>query len=293
MLFTVIPTFFSDNNAINYNSISNHIQCQINKGIKNIVILGTTSEAPTISINEKIKIVHMIRDTFSDSINLVIGINGNNTIEVLNEAKLFQPFADYLMISAPYYNKPTQEGLYKHFKFLDDSISKNIILYNVPSRCGVNIEPTTIASLYNDCKKIVAIKEASGSIEQVIKIKKLCNIKIYCGDDALIIPFMSLGAEGLISVISNVIPSEMNYIINNYKNGNTKDALDLFYKVYDLIKLAFIESNPIPIKYMIYKLNNLISYKMRLPLTELSENSKVEIDNYIANNSFIELTTIS
>jgi 4-hydroxy-tetrahydrodipicolinate synthase len=287
MLFTVIPTFFSDINTVNYNSIINHILFQINKGIKNIVILGTTSEASTLTLNEKIKLVNMVREAFTDTINLVIGISGNSTLDVLNEAKIFEPFADYLMISAPYYNKPTQEGLFKHFKFIDDSISKNIILYNVPSRCGVNIEPKTIASLYNVCNKIVAIKEASGSIEQIIKIKKLCNIKIYCGDDGLIIPFMSLGADGLISVISNVIPTEMNYIINNYKNGNTKDALDLFYSIYDLIKLAFIESNPIPIKYMIYKINNLISYKMRLPLTELSENSKVEIDQYLTRYIFM------
>jgi len=287
MLFTVIPTFFSDINTVNYNSIINHILFQINKGIKNIVILGTTSEASTLNLNEKIKLVNMVREAFSDTINLVIGISGNSTLDVLNEAKIFEPFADYLMISAPYYNKPTQEGLFKHFKFIDDSVSKNIILYNVPSRCGVNIEPKTIASLYNVCNKIVAIKEASGSIEQIIKIKKLCNIKIYCGDDGLIIPFMSLGAEGLISVISNVIPTEMNYIINNYKNGNTKDALDLFYSIYNLIKLAFIESNPIPIKYMIYKINNLISYKMRLPLTELSENNKVEIDQYLTKYIFM------
>lgn len=282
MIYTVIPTFFTEDNKIDIESILLHINYQIKNGINNIVILGTTSEACTLSLEEKISIATTVKEKFEEEINLVIGISGNNTKDVIDEVQIFNCLANCLMVSAPYYNKPSQEGLYQHFKAIFDSTErKDYIIYNVPSRCGVNIEPETISRLFKEYPMIKGIKEASGSIEQVMKIRSLCDIKIYSGDDALTIPFMSVGAEGVISVVSNIIPSEMKYIVDNFIKGDIKEANNAFYKIYCLIKLCFIESNPVPIKYMINKMCFYKRPNVRLPLVGLTNINKIIIDNLI------------
>ena len=293
-VITVIPTFFTNDNLIDHNAIVNHIKKQIECGIKTIVIFGTTSETCTLTDVEKINIINSMEtytlsevvekitiiNSISDKVNIIIGLSGNNTDKVLKEAEKLENLCDAFMISAPYYNKPSQEGLYHHFKEIVSNINKDFIIYNVPSRCGVNIEPETIARLYNDFKNIKAIKEASGSIQQVIKIKSLCEIKILSGDDELTLPFMSLGATGVISVISNIIPKEMIYIVDQF-NNNILEAQNKFYEIQKLIKLAFIESNPVPIKYLCKKFDNNVNDKVRLPLYELSNESKEIINKYL------------
>jgi 4-hydroxy-tetrahydrodipicolinate synthase len=196
------------------------------------------------------------------------------------------------MLSPPYYNKPSQEGIYQHYKKIIESINKDFMIYNVPSRCGVNIEPETISRLYTDFVKIKAIKEASGSIDQVIKIKSLSNIEILSGDDGLVLPFMSVGAVGIISVVSNIVPREMNTIIEHFNNGKNTEAIKMFYKIHKLIKLCFIESNPVPLKYIINKLNFNILPKVRLPLVYLSQNNRLIIDEHINDNSIIKLMPV-
>ena len=199
------------------------------------------------------------------------------------------------MISQPYYNKPSQEGIYQHMSHIISNLDKDIVLYNVPSRCGVNMEPETIARIFNEFKNVKAIKEASGSIEQVIRIKSLCNITIMSGDDALVLPFMSVGATGVISVVSNIIPKVMISIIDMYKTGNTDIVNTLFYGAYPLMKLCFIESNPVPVKYMLHKLNlsNVTNYeKVRLPLVTLSNQSKTKIDEYI-ETTFLQILNMN
>jgi len=282
MIYTVIPTFFTEDNKIDIESILLHIEYQIKNGIPNIVIHGTTSEACTLSLEERIFIATTVKEKFDEEINLVIGISGNNTKDVVDEVQIFNCLANCLMVSAPYYNKPSQEGLYQHFKSIFDSTErKDYIIYNVPSRCGVNIEPETISRLFKEYPMIKGIKEASGSVEQVIKIRSLCNIKIYSGDDALTIPFMSLGAEGVISVVSNIVPFEMKYIVDNFMKGDIKEANITFYKIYNLIKLCFIESNPVPVKYMINKMCFYKRPNVRLPLVELTDNNKLIINKQI------------
>ena len=284
-VITVIPTFFTKDNTIDLDAIKHHIELQRQNDIKTIVLLGTTSETPTLKDNEKIQILEMVNKNFRNCLKIIIGLSGNETESVLNEALALQNYGDAFMLSAPYYNKPSQEGIYQHYKKIIETINKEFVIYNVPSRCGVNIEPETIARLFDDFNKVKAIKEASGSVEQVIKIKSLSNIEILSGDDGLILPFMALGATGVISVVSNIIPQEMSYIVTQFSNGNNKEASEMFYKINKLIKLCFIESNPVPLKYIINILNYNILAKVRLPRVEISNKNPLVIDEYIKNNN--------
>lgn len=288
-VITVIPTFFDYFNKINLEGINNHIEKQITMGIKTIVILGTTSETPTLSSDEKLSIVKSVHDKFENKIRIIIGLSGNDTFSVVNECELYSNYGDALMISPPYYNKPTQEGIFQHFEKIITSTNKEIIIYNIPSRCGVNIEPDTISKMYNMFDRVVAIKEASGSIDQVIKIKSICDIDILSGDDGLVLPFMSVGAVGVISVISNIVPIEMIEVVESFSKGEIHDATDKFYNIYPLIKLAFIESNPVPIKYLINRINNFLSPAVRLPLVKLSNENMLIINNWLDKNFNIKM----
>ncbi len=276
-IFTVIPTFFTSE-GIFMEAILKHIDNQYKNKIKNIVILGTTSEACTLTIEERKTIAINVWTKFNQDLNIVIGLSGNNTIDVTEEANSLKDYCHAFMLSAPYYNKPSQNGIYEHYKQIISSFDKDFIIYNVPSRCGVNIEPSTVAKLANTFKNVVAIKEASGSIEQVMKIKSLCNISILSGDDALTLPFMSIGASGVISVISNIIPEVMLNIIDTFNKGNISESNIIFYKYYELMKLAFCDSNPVPIKYMLsLKQYNKCLSSVRLPLVQLSDDNKNKI----------------
>jgi 4-hydroxy-tetrahydrodipicolinate synthase len=282
-VITVIPTFFTQDRMIDYLSISEHIKNQIDAGIKTIVILGTTSETPTLSIDEKISTASIIFDDFSDKIKIIVGVSGNNTQEVINEAKCLEPYCHYMMLSAPYYNKPSQEGLYQHFSSVISQVNREFILYNVPSRCGVNIDPETVHRLKLDFSRVIGIKEASGSIEQIIKIKTLCkDFNILSGDDALTLPFMSIGAVGVISVVSNIVPEQMSYMVQLFNEGDISNAFFMFYKLHPLMKLCFIESNPVPIKYILHKRYNFEEF-VRLPLVSLTQINREIIDGYFAS----------
>lgn len=281
-VITVIPTFFDSSNNVDIVQIKKHINKQIENGIKTIIILGTTSETPTLSQEEKLLVVELVFQNFNDKVKIIIGLSGFDTKVVIEEAKLYENYNKTLMISAPYYNKPSQEGLFQHFSKIFNSVNCDFILYNVPSRTGVNIEPETIARLYNIFKnKLFAIKEASGSIDQVIKIKSLCDIKILSGDDALTLAFMCVGAIGVISVVSNIIPKEMLEMVEYFKNGNIEMAKKIFYNFHYLMKLCFIESNPVPLKFILSNIDKEILPNVRLPLVELEEKNKIHLKNNI------------
>jgi 4-hydroxy-tetrahydrodipicolinate synthase len=300
-VYTVVVTPFDDENNINYFDLSRLINNQINTGVQGIILLGTTSESSTISENEKYDIVDFVWNNFKNKINIVIGIGGNNTQNVIDFGRLCYNKCNGFMVTVPYYNKPSQEGLFEHFfTIANDDILKNkeMMLYNIPSRCGVNLDYTIIAQLYNTCNNIVAIKEASGSLEQIRKIKSLCNIKIYSGDDLNILPIMSIGGIGVISVASNLIPKIITNIVNLCSNNNFNEAQTIFYKYCDLIESLFIVSNPIPIKYLLFKNNIINNQNVRLPLIKISNTKTLEILNaYVGNHYFeandnIELSNI-
>lgn len=275
-VITVIPTFFNADGSVDYQSMNEHIQDQISKGIESIVILGTTSEAPTLSQAEREEVARFVYGNYGNIISVIVGLGGNNTNEMVTEINRLSPYAEYIMISQPYYNKPSQEGIYQHYKQLIQSTSKKIIIYNIPSRCGVNIEPATIARISQEFGHVVAIKEASGSLEQVMNIKELCpNLLIYSGDDALVLPIMSIGGVGVFSVVSNLIPQFMISMLNEFTNGDRLTAQNYFYRIKPLIKYCFVEVNPVPIKYMLSVYRNKQSLAhVRLPLVELTNESK-------------------
>jgi 4-hydroxy-tetrahydrodipicolinate synthase len=275
-VITVIPTFFNDDTSIDYESIKSHITNQMDRGIETVVILGTTSEAPTLSLEERVQVAEFVFNNFSKNLTIIVGLGGNNTKEMVNELKSIEPYAHLIMISQPSYNKPSQEGIYQHFKILIESTDRQIIIYNVPSRCGVNINPSTVNKIANISKQVVAIKEASGDLSQMMQIKEQCpDLQLYSGDDGIILPVLSIGGIGVISVISNLLPEVVLSVVNEFFNGNIVTAQSNFYNLRPFVKFCFIETNPVPIKYMLSVLTGKDSMaNVRLPLVQLTNESK-------------------
>ena len=274
--YTVLVTPFNDDieQTVNYKEIEQWYKMQSNSKITGLVSLGTTSESPVLDDDEKLKIVKYIYDLNSESDNpkyLIAGIGGNNTIKTLQNALKYKNYCDAFMVTVPEYNKPTQEGIIEHFKFVCKHVelkNKPVIMYNIPSRTGVNATPETINIIFTECKNILAIKEASGSIDQLIKIRTLCpDLLVFSGDDKLILDFGIHGGAGVISVASNVIPNIISEIVNLTFN-DIKKAMTLYYniKLPQFIDALFCETNPIPVKYMMYLIGLYKNYDLRLPM---------------------------
>jgi 4-hydroxy-tetrahydrodipicolinate synthase len=275
-VITVIPTFFNDDFSIDYQSMKSHINDQIERGIETIVILGTTSEAPTLSLEERVQVAEFVFGNFSKDLTIVVGLGGNNTKEMIHELKLIEPFSNLIMISQPSYNKPSQEGIFQHFKILIESTERQIIIYNIPSRCGVNINPNTVQRISGLTDRVVAIKEASGDLSQMMQVREQCpNLELYSGDDGLVLPVLSIGGVGVISVVSNILPEVIISMVNEYFLGNLSRAQKYFYDLRPYVKFCFIETNPVPVKYMLSVLTEKESLaNVRLPLVGLTSESK-------------------
>jgi 4-hydroxy-tetrahydrodipicolinate synthase len=298
-VYTVIVTPFDNDGNIIFSDFDKMINYQIKNNISGIILLGTTSESPTIDEIEQKDIVNYIWNNFNNKIKIIIGIGGNNTKKVIEFGKFCVDKCDGFMVTVPNYNKPTQDGIFEHFFRIANEetlINKEMMLYNIPSRCGVNMEPETIINLCSVCKNITAIKEASGSLNQIRKISENCDIKIYSGDDLNILPIMSLGGVGVISVGSNIIPSEICKIVSLCNDNNYNMAREIFYNLSSMLENLFIVSNPIPIKYVLCN-NKLISYdNLRLPLVKLRDTNsnniiidklnKIKVKNLQIENSF-------
>ena len=288
-VYTVIPTFFKDS-SVDLEQLISCIQYQIDSGIENIVLLGTTSETPTLDEKEQESIVKTAWENFNGQVNIIVGIGGNNTKTTLDNAFKFKDYCDAMMVTVPYYNKPSQEGIYQHFSTIAQLLGdKPIMMYNIPSRTCVSMNPEIIADLYNSFDNIKAIKEASGSISQTLEIKSLCDIVVLSGDDSLTLPLMSVGSDGIVSVASNIVPKHIIAMITLFKNGNLNLATKLNKNLYPLFKNLFIDTNPVPLKYLMVKLTLAKDESVRLPLVKIqSEEVKNKLDE-ISNL----LTTIS
>lgn len=271
---TAICTPFSDN-GINYDALKSLLEFQISEGTDAIIVCGTTGEASTMSTEEKKSVIKFTVETVANRIPVIVGTGSNNTISSIELTKYAEKVgADGALLVTPYYNKTTQAGLISHYTAIANSTKLPLILYNVPSRTGLNILPSTCLEL-SKIPNIVAIKEASGNISQVAEIAHLCkdNLYIYSGNDDQIVPILSLGGIGVISVLSNVLPKYTHDIVNDYMNGNIKSAMRAQLDSLPLIKALFCEVNPIPVKEAL----NQIGYnfgKPRLPLVELSVSNK-------------------
>ena len=273
---TAISTPF-DENGVNLKEFENLIEDQIQKNVDAIIVCGTTGESSTMTTEEKKQAIECAVKTANGRIPIIAGTGGNNTKQVIENSKLAESLGvDGLLIVTPYYNKCTQKGLVEHYKVIAQSVSLPIILYSVPSRTGVNIEPKTCLEL-SKIENIVAIKEASGNISQVAEIAHLCgnNLHIYSGNDDQIIPILSLGGLGVISVLSNVKPEYTHNIVQNFFDGNIEKATKMQLDALPLIKALFSEVNPIPVKAAL----NIQGYNFgipRLPLTPMTD-EKIEI----------------
>ena len=290
-VYTVLMTPFI-NDVIDYESYERLIEHQVNSNITGVVVLGTTSESPTLGELEKIKLVEFVNNRLVNTDKkLVVGIGGNNTLETLNFALKVVNLCDYMMVTVPNYNKPNQQGIYEHFRFVCSNhclTQKPFILYNIPSRTGVNMKPETVARLSNEFNNIVAIKEASGDINQMIEIRKSCNIKVFSGDDLMTIPVMSIGGSGTISVIGNILPNEIINLYNLCVNNSYYNAFIIHRNLHDLIKGLFMDSNPVPGKVLLDYMNIFNTSEVRLPLTEMNDDKRNKIIN-IFNNTINSL----
>ncbi|MRT94239.1 4-hydroxy-tetrahydrodipicolinate synthase [Ancylomarina sp. 16SWW S1-10-2] len=270
----IVTPFHTDGN-IDFKSLTNLVDFQINNGVNYLVVMGTTGESATLNKDEKKAVIDHIIKVNNKRVPLVIGIGGNNTSEVVEGIKSFHAYDKIagILSVAPYYNKPSQEGLYQHYKMIADACPVPVILYNVPGRSSVNISAETTLRLANDIENIVAVKEASGNIEQIMNIikNKPEGFSVISGDDALTFPMICLGADGVISVVANAFPKEFSNMVNYARQSKIDDAKTLHYKLIDIIQNLFTEGNPAGIK-AILNINGLIENNFRLPMTGVSTN---------------------
>ena len=286
---TALVTPFT-NDGINFEELRKLIEFQILEGIDALVICGTTGECSTMSLAEKKSVIDFSVKVANGRVPIIAGTGGNNTADAVAMSKYAESVgADGLLLVTPYYNKTTQKGLIAHFSKIAESVNIPIILYNVPSRTGLNIEPEICLEL-SKIPNIVAIKEASGNISQVAKIANLCNdeLTIYSGNDDQILPILSLGGLGVISVLSNVYPKFVHEMVMDYLTGNWQKATASQIYSLPLINALFSEVNPIPIKYALNKIGFNCGIP-RLPLVELSDKSKEKIDMLLKETAKITI----
>jgi 4-hydroxy-tetrahydrodipicolinate synthase len=248
------------------------IEFQIKNGSSGIVPCGTTGESATLSFEEHDRVIEITIAQVNKRVPVIAGTGSNSTEEAIMLTKhAAKAGADGSLQVSPYYNRPTQKGLYEHFKAIADAVSIPIILYNIASRTGVNIEPETVAKLARDCKNIVGVKEASGSLDQMSRIKQLCgaNFDLISGDDSLTLPILGIGGTGIISVVANIVPRDVANLIAEFEKGNIKKAQEIHYKLLPLIKAMFIETNPIPVKTTMGLLG-MCEPDLRLPMCAMS-----------------------
>ena len=284
---TAIVTPFTKD-GINFDEFKRLIEFQIKNEVDAIIVCGTTGESSTMTQEEKKAIIKFAIDAVAKRTKVIIGTGSNNTKASVEMSKYAETVgADALLVVTPYYNKTTQKGLIAHYTEIAKAVSLPIIMYSVPSRTGVNILPETCFEL-SKIENIVAIKEASGNISQVAKIASLCkeNLDIYSGNDDQIIPILSLGGKGVISVLSNIMPKYTHDMTMKYFKGEVNEATKMQLDVIDLIDSLFAEVNPIPVKHAL----NLMGYNFgipRLPLIELSDKNKKQIEEIMRKHEII------
>lgn len=272
-------TPFSSDGSVDYVTLSRLLDYQLKNGADFFCILATTGETPTLTKEEKQRIKELVVEKVGDKVPILMGCGGNNTAEVVNELKTADfSGIDGVLSVCPYYNKPSQEGLYQHFKAIAGATKLPVVLYNVPGRTGVNLKAETTVRLARDCDNIVAVKEASGSLEQVDEIikNKPDDFDVISGDDALTFPMIACGAVGVISVIGNALPKEFSRMIRLEMKGEIESARKIHHRFTDLFNLLFVDGNPAGVKAMLHEMG-MIENVLRLPLvpTRLTTMQKI------------------
>lgn len=265
-----IITPFNEN-GVNLNKLEELLNWHVENNTDSIIICGTTGEGSTMTDEEKKKAIQTTVEVINKRIPVIAGVGTNDTLKTLELSKFSKDVgADGLLIITPYYNKTSKKGLFEHFRSINDQIDLPIMAYNVPSRTGMNITPEDLLNL-SKLKNITSIKEASGNISQSILYRKLCpQIDLYSGNDDQIVPLMSIGAKGVVSVVANILPKITHDITHNYINGKINESLELQLEYLDFINSLFIETNPIPIKTALNIIGKNIG-NLRLPLVDMDE----------------------
>ena len=270
-----IITPFKDG-EVDYRKLQELVEFHISSGTDGIVPVGTTGESPTLSHEEHGKVVETVIKTVNKRVPVIAGAGSNSTREAISLTRhAKEAGADAVLSITPYYNKPTQNGLIRHFTSIAEAVDIPIVMYNVPGRTGVKLLPETVAKL-SELKNIVAIKEACGSIEQVCAILSRCDITVLSGDDSLTFPMLAVGGRGVISVSANVMPGDMAAIISLFEAGRMEESRKLHYKYWDLFRDLFIETNPIPVKTAM-DMMGLLEFDVRSPLCPMVDSNKEKL----------------
>jgi len=273
---------------IDFQTLEELIDFQLNNGIDAIVPVGTTGESPTLSHDEHKQIIERIIEIVDGQVPVIAGAGSNSTAEAIELTAFAKKVgADATLQVTPYYNKPTQEGFYQHFKAIAEEVDLPVVLYNIPGRCGAGMIPNTIARLA-EVENIVAIKEATGSLDQASEIALLCDITIISGDDSLTLPLASVGGKGVISVAANIVPADVKALTDLILEGDFASARQWHKKLFTLCKnMLTLATNPIPIKAAMAMLN-MAPEELRLPMTPLEDNKKAVLRETLRNYGLLE-----
>jgi len=278
-----IVTPFRYDDSIDFTALRNLVEFQIQNKVEYLVVLGTTGESVTLTSDEKRAVVDTVLETVNGRIPVVVGIGGNNTQDIINKIKHFDfTGIDGILSVSPYYNKPNQSGLYEHYKAIAAASPVPVILYNIPGRTGMNICAETTLRLASDFKNIIAIKEASGNLSQIMEIikGKPDHFEVISGDDLLALPIVALGGKGVISVVANAYPLQMSELVRLALAGKIEEARKIHYSLQHLINLLFVEGNPAGIKATL-EIKKLTTAHVRLPLVKVSQNTYEKIGEQV------------
>ena len=289
-LLTAMVTPFNADGSVNCEAAADFTEWLLANGSDGLVVEGSTGEAATMFMDEKIAVLKAVVERVNGRAPVIVGAGTNctaSTLELINAVEACG--VDGLLVVGPYYNKPTQEGYYQHFAAVAKSTNLPIIVYNVPGRTGSNIEPKTVARLAAEFPNIVAVKEAAGNVAQTAELFRVLpeNVTIYSGDDGLVLPFMAVGARGVISVLGNIGGQMLQDVMQLYSEGKVAEAAELNKKLVPLANSLFIESNPIPVKYAVTKVTGIDAGAPRLPLTPLSEGGVAKLDAILAEYGLV------
>jgi 4-hydroxy-tetrahydrodipicolinate synthase len=285
--YTALVTPFDADGRVDFAALDAHVEAQIAGGVQGVVPCGTTGESPTLSHEEHREVIRRVVETVAGRVTVIAGCGSNCTDEALSLTKFAVDVgADATLQVAPYYNKPSQEGLYRHFEAIAKASARPVVLYNVPGRCGVNILPPTVARLYK-VDNVVAVKEAAGSVDQVSEIIDLCEIDVLSGDDNLTLPMLAIGAIGVISVASNIVPADVAAMCQRFRDGALDEARAHHRRMFALVRALFIEGNPTPVKAAMAFLGRGNGV-LRLPLVPLEEKNAERLRAALATYGLLE-----
>ncbi len=278
-VITAMVTPFTKEGNVDYDKAAQLASYLIENGTDSIIVAGTTGESPTLTNEEEVELLSTVKRAVKNECKVILSAGSNSTAEAIKYAKMAEKEgADAILSVVPYYNKPSQEGLKAHFGAVAESVKLPVILYNIPSRTGIEIKPETVKYLAEKYENIVAIKQSLGDLDKISEMRDLCpeNFEIYSGDDSLTLPMLSLGAKGVVSVASHIYGEEIKSMIDDFKNGQVKSALNMHMILYPMFKALFMAPNPVPVKAALSKLGIIKDY-VRLPLVILNYEQKAEL----------------